>query len=209
MRIAKDGLSIISFIFVLGLAFLAISSTNSLFLILSALMFVFLAFTIFFFRDPEREIGKNIVSPADGKVIKIKKIKDSDVGDSIKVSIFMSVFDVHVNRMPMDGKILKIERVEGKFFPAYSEESEKNEKNIILAETKIGKIKIIQIAGIFARRIVCYAKEGKNIAKGERIGMIKFGSRVDLILPKDKVRLRIRVNDKLRAGVDEIAEIND
>lgn len=209
MRIAKDGLSIISFIFVLGLAFLAISSTNSLFLILSALMFVFLAFTIFFFRDPEREIGKNIVSPADGKVIKIKKIKDSDVGDSIKVSIFMSVFDVHVNRMPMDGKILKIERVEGKFFPAYSEESEKNEKNIILAETKIGEIKIIQIAGIFARRIVCYAKEGKNIAKGERIGMIKFGSRVDLILPKDKVRLRIRVNDKLRAGVDEIAEIND
>ena len=209
MRIAKDGLSIISFIFVLGLAFLAISFTNSLFLILSVLMFVFLAFTIFFFRDPEREIGKNIVSPADGKVIKIEKIKDSDVGDSIKVSIFMSVFDVHVNRMPMDGKILKIERVEGKFFPAYSEESEKNEKNIILAETKIGKIKIIQIAGIFARRIVCYAKEGKNIAKGERIGMIKFGSRVDLILPKDKVRLRIRVNDKLRAGVDEIAEIND
>ena len=209
MRIAKDGLSIISFIFVLGLAFLAISFTNSLFLILSVLMFVFLAFTIFFFRDPEREIGKNIVSPADGKVIKIEKIKDSDVGDSIKVSIFMSVFDVHVNRMPMDGKILKIERVEGKFFPAYSEESEKNEKNIILAETKIGEIKIIQIAGIFARRIVCYVKEGKNIAKGERIGMIKFGSRVDLILPKDKVRLRIRVNDKLRAGVDEIAEIND
>lgn len=209
MRIAKDGLSIISFIFVLGLAFLAISFTNSLFLILSVLMFVFLAFTIFFFRDPEREIGKNIVSPADGKVIKIEKIKDSDVGDSIKVSIFMSILDVHVNRMPMDGKILKIERVEGKFFPAYSEESEKNEKNIILAETKIGKIKIIQIAGIFARRIVCYAKEGKNIAKGERIGMIKFGSRVDLILPKDKVRLRIRVNDKLRAGVDEIAEIND
>lgn len=209
MRIAKDGLSIISFIFVLGSAFIAISFTNSLFLILSVLMFVFLAFTIFFFRDPEREIGKNIVSPADGKVIKIEKIKDSDVGDSIKVSIFMSVFDVHVNRMPMDGKILKIERVEGKFFPAYSEESEKNEKNIILAETKIGKIKIIQIAGIFARRIVCYAKEGKNIAKGERIGMIKFGSRVDLILPKDKVRLKIRVNDKLRAGVDEIAELND
>ena len=209
MRIAKDGLSIISFIFVLGLAFLAISFTNSLFLILSVLMFVFLAFTIFFFRDPEREIGKNIVSPADGKVIKIEKIKDSDVGDSIKVSIFMSILDVHVNRMPIDGKILKIEKVEGNFFPAYSEESEKNEKNIILAETKIGKIKIIQIAGIFARRIVCYAKEGKNIAKGERIGMIKFGSRVDLILPKDKVRLRIRVNDKLRAGVDEIAEIND
>ncbi len=209
MRIAKDGLSIISFIFVLGLAFLAISFTNSLFLILSVLMFVFLAFTIFFFRDPEREIGKNIVSPADGKIIKIEKIKDSDVGDSIKVSIFMSILDVHVNRMPIDGKILKIERVEGNFFPAYSEESEKNEKNIILAETKIGKIKIIQIAGIFARRIVCYAKEGKNIAKGERIGMIKFGSRVDLILPKDKVRLRIRVNDKLRAGVDEIAELND
>ena len=209
MRIAKDGLSIISFIFVLGLAFLAISFTNSLFLVLSVLMFVFLAFMIFFFRDPEREVGKNIVSPADGKVIKIEKIKDSDVGDSIKVSIFMSILDVHVNRMPMDGKILKIERVEGKFFPAYSEESEKNEKNIILAETKIGKIKIIQIAGIFARRIVCYAKEGKNIAKGERIGMIKFGSRVDLILPKDKVRLKIRVNDKLRAGVDEIAEIND
>ncbi|HDI23694.1 MAG TPA: phosphatidylserine decarboxylase [Thermoplasmatales archaeon] len=209
MRIAKDGLSIISFIFVLGLAFLAISFTNSLFLILSVLMFVFLAFTIFFFRDPEREVGKNIVSPADGKVIKIEKIKDSDVGDSIKVSIFMSILDVHVNRMPMDGKILKIERVEGKFFPAYSEESEKNEKNIILAETKIGKIKIIQIAGIFARRIVCYVKEGENIAKGERIGMIKFGSRVDLILPKDKVRLRIRVNDKLRAGVDEIAELND
>lgn len=209
MRIAKDGLSIISFIFVLGLAFLAISFTNSLFLILSVLMFVFLAFTIFFFRDPEREIGKNIVSPADGKVIKIEKIKDSDVGDSIKVSIFMSILDVHVNRMPIDGKILKIERVEGNFFPAYSEESEKNEKNIILAETKIGKIKIIQIAGIFARRIVCYVKEGENIAKGERIGMIKFGSRVDLILPKDKVRLRIRVNDKLRAGVDEIAELND
>ena len=209
MRIAKDGLSIISFIFVLGLAFLAISFTNSLFLILSVLMFVFLAFTIFFFRDPEREIGKNIVSPADGKIIKIEKIKDSDVGDSIKVSIFMSILDVHVNRMPIDGKILKIERVEGNFFPAYSEESEKNEKNIILAETKIGKIKIIQIAGIFARRIVCYVKEGENIAKGERIGMIKFGSRVDLILPKDKVRLRIRVNDKLRAGVDEIAELND
>jgi len=208
MRIAKEGLGLILFLFALGLIFLMFSLVHHLLLIFSAIMFVSLIFTIFFFRDPDRDVGKGIVSPADGKIIKIDEMKDSDIGDSIRISIFMSIFDVHINRMPMDGKIIDVKMVKGGFSPAFSGSAENNNRNVILVNTDIGKIKIVQISGIFARRIVCHVKKGDVVKKGERIGMIKFGSRVDLFLPRNKVNVEVKVGDKVKAGVDKVAEVN-
>jgi len=173
----------------------------------------------FFFRDPYREIpsGKNIVSPADGKVIRIIPISAHELTiakgilgkvktlagefkDGVLVSIFMSPFDVHINRAPIDGKILSVRHTEGSFYRADSEEAFLNEKTEIVLENKyLGKIKILQIAGFVARRIECFVKPKQTVVKGTRIGRIVHGSQVSLILPK-KVKLTVKVYQKVTAG---------
>ncbi len=165
------------------------------------LILIFFTFLIFF-RDPEREIGKGITAPADGIV---KRIKKND--ESIMISTFMRVHDVHVNRCPIDGKVVGLEHVLGKHIPAYKENYEKNEKVIIDLDTKIGKVRIVQIAGIFARRIVPYVREGEEIKKGQKIGIVRFGSRVDLYLPLDNMRLKIKEETRIYAGTTQIAEV--
>ncbi|HYA12284.1 MAG TPA: phosphatidylserine decarboxylase family protein [Thermodesulfovibrionales bacterium] len=162
-------------------------------------------FIAFFFRDPERTMpgGNGIfVSPADGKVILIKNVYEKDYlhTESKEISIFMSLFNVHVNRAPCDGKVSLIKHSPGKFLVAHKDAaSMENENTVILLEGKDGKILVRQVAGYLARRIVCRVKVDDVLRRGERYGMIKFGSRLDVYLPKD-AEIKIKLGDKVRAG---------
>ena len=141
-------------------------------------MFILGLFCLWFFRDPERQIpsGPVAVSPADGKIVWIKQM-----GGQQRVSVFLNIFDVHVNRSPIAGKITNIEYKRGKFLVASVEAaSTENEMNVITVEDKGVKVVFSQIAGLIARRIVCYKNIGDIVAAGDRVGYIKFGSRVDL-----------------------------
>lgn len=174
-------------------------------LFFSLIFFLFSLFIVYFFRDPERvtPIGdKLIVSAADGKVISIKPASDLDfIGtDGTSISIFMSVFDVHVNRIPISGSVNYVKYNQGKFIPAFRDKASlENEQMEIGLETTFGKIVIKQIAGIIARRIVCKIKSGDPVTTGMRFGMIKFGSRVDLFLPNN-VEVKVKPNQKVKAG---------
>lgn len=159
-----------------------------------------LFFVIWFFRNPEREIpvGEGlVVSPADGTVI---NVLDGSGGET-KISIFMSVFNVHVNRIPTDGVIKKIDYNKGKFLVASKDKASlENEQNAVTLVDKKGReIKFVQIAGLVARRIVCYLHEGDNVIKGDRFGMIRFGSRMDIYLPAG-FKPKVKVGDKLNGG---------
>ena len=156
-----------------------------------------LMFCLNFFRNPKRLVpdGKNhIVSPADGKIISIRSI-DNDEYQSI--SIFLNVFDVHVNRMPIRGEFSDVDYTKGKFLLAFDHNAcDENERNTITFNTVIGPIKLVQIAGLIARRIICYAEKGKTMEIGHRLGFMRFGSRIDLILPK-KVHLEVKMGQKV------------
>jgi phosphatidylserine decarboxylase len=144
-------------------------------------LFLLAAFCLYFFRDPDRTIpdGSVAVSPADGKVVAVRTEDPS----SSRISIFLNVFDVHVNRAPIAGAITNIEYTKGKFLVASREvASSQNERNTFTIQGQGTRVGFSQIAGLIARRIVCYKKPGDQVAKGERVGLIKFGSRVDVFL---------------------------
>ena len=172
-----------------------------------AILFVFITFFIvWFFRNPERsfqEEEKVLISPADGKIIKIENVEVNGTisGRFIKISIFMNVFNVHVNRAPYSGKIEAINYHEGKFFSANLDKASlDNERNEVMIRTEDGRrVWMVQIAGLIARRIVCWVDVGANIKKGERFGLIRFGSRVDVYLPEDS-RISVKLKDKVKAG---------
>ncbi|MDL1968367.1 MAG: phosphatidylserine decarboxylase family protein [Deltaproteobacteria bacterium] len=163
-------------------------------------------FICYFFRDPDRIISKSddaVVSPADGKVI-IAGQEDSSPffeGKCQKISIFMSVFNVHVNRIPHEGEVEMISYYPGKFFSANLDKASRdNEHNAIFIKTRDGlKICVVQIAGLIARRIICKLQKGDLVARGERLGMICFGSRLDVYLPDD-ANINVTVGDKVKAG---------
>ena len=168
-------------------------------------------FIVSFFRDPERDTPSgedSIVSPADGKVIIVQKVTEDRIlkADAIKISIFMNVFNVHVNRAPASGKVFGVFYNPGKFFPADKDKASlENEQNALLIEAKNGKSFVVnQIAGLIARRIVCYAKGGDMLEKGKRFGMIRFGSRLDVYLPVD-CRINVNLGDKVKAGSSILA----
>jgi phosphatidylserine decarboxylase len=153
---------------------------------------VLAGFITFFFRDPDRLVPNReaaVVSPADGKVLSVRKIQDNPFGDEacLKISIFMSIVSVHVNRIPYDGVIKNIDYYPGKFFSANMDKASKqNEHNAVELETDGGKkIVFVQIAGFIARRIICRIQEGDIVSRGQRFGMICFGSRLDVYLPID------------------------
>ena len=196
-------------------------------LIISVLALLIISFLLNFYKDPKRKIpkGNNIIAPADGRIISIidtsknklaiskgliGKIKTTskDVADKCyAVSIFMSPIDAHINRAPMEGTIKSVKHTKGKFFKAYDlEKSFENEKNEIIIENKNLKIKVIQIAGFLARRIICNVKIHQKVNKGQKIGMISLGSQTTIIMPK-KIRLKIKINDKVKAGETIIAEL--
>ncbi len=170
-------------------------------LISLTILFFFLGlFCLFFFRDPARKIGSEIVSPADGRIMDI-----SESDGKTRISIFMNLFNVHVNRMPVDGKIVGIERIRGKHSMAFLRKSTENSRQKIHLDTNIGEITIVQIAGFFAWRIVPYITKGQNLRKGERIGIIRFGSRVDIILPSRKTEVSVKVHQKVKGGSSTLA----
>ena len=169
---------------------------------------VFCGFCLWFFRDPERSIPAQkdvMVSPADGKVIEVFNVELN--GETVtKVSIFMNVFNVHVNRMPITGKITSVKHVEGKFLPAdRPDASYENEQNVIELETERGNVTVKQIAGLIARRTVCYAKEGDMLPIGDRLGIIKFSSRLEVFIPKG-FDILIKNGDITKAGETILAK---
>lgn len=163
-------------------------------------------FILYFFRNPRRIIPDHedcIVAPADGKVIDIRECsEDLFPGENVfKISIFMSVFNVHVNRIPTSGRIIDVIYREGKFISAnFDKASQFNERNALLLERDDKrKILFIQIAGLIARRIVCWVKKGDHVLRGERFGLICFGSRLDVFLPLE-TKISIRVGQRVTAG---------
>jgi phosphatidylserine decarboxylase len=213
MKIAKGGLSwIIPSIFVNLILLFLIFYLNHLFLYFFLFSFsLLLTFLLcVFFRDPERKIGKGIVAVADGKIREISNEIDEEVGKCIKISTFMNIQNVHVNRMPIDGEIKEIVHYTGKHIPAFKKESDQNERVKIIIKTNKGLIKIILIAGTLARRIVPYIEKGNKVKKGEKISIIRLGSRVDLYISEKIIKnIIVKENDKIIAGEDPIAEIND
>ncbi|MDD2389754.1 MAG: phosphatidylserine decarboxylase family protein [Desulfobacterales bacterium] len=159
-----------------------------------------------FFRDPDRVVPNDygaVVSPADGKIIYIDTVDNSPYypGHCMKISIFMSVLNVHVNRVPHEGTVKQISYYPGKFFSANLDKaSRENEHNAVLVETAGGRdICFVQIAGLIARRIICRIQKGDTLKRGQRFGMICFGSRLDVYLPVD-IQLNVSVGNKVRAG---------
>jgi phosphatidylserine decarboxylase len=203
---------------IVSLVFLWSWKTGNLSGFLSPLLFSFCLlicvtlFMAYFFRDPERRVpeGKGIfVSPADGKVILIRDVYEKDhlQSESKEISIFMSPLNVHVNRAPCDGKVTRVKHTPGRFMAAYKDDaSMKNENIIMMLEVEQGRVLVRQVAGFVARRAVCRVKPGDLLKRGERYGMIKFGSRLDVYLPKD-ARIKVNVGDKVLAGETRIAVI--
>jgi len=180
------------------------------FFIFAVLFFVCSCLLIVFFRDPDRTIGHGVVAVADGKIREIIHLNDPEIGDCIRISTFMNIHNVHVNRMPFDGTIMKITHSAGGHVPAFKKESDVNERVTLLIKTDIGAMKIVQIAGTIARRIVPYVSEGNTLEKGAKIGLIRLGSRVDLYLPTNRITApAIQVKDIIKAGENTIAETHD
>jgi phosphatidylserine decarboxylase len=170
----------------------------------AALGLLLAGFMAFFFRDPERtpptETGA-ILAPADGRVTEVRDgVRDPFVGPARQLSIFLSPLDVHVNRSPIAGEVVSVEHRPGRFLPAYrSEASEANERTTLAIQGVRMRLVVRQIAGILARRVVCRVRAGDRLQPGERFGIIKFGSRLDVVVPAD-VRVRVRPGDRVRAG---------
>ena len=206
MRLASEGNIIIYplfFILVIsfGIDFIFIQKYLSF---LNVFLLVLFVFCLNFFRDPKRILPKDencIVSPADGKIIKIKEFEDPETKEKlILVSIFLSVFNVHSNRMPVDGLIKSVDYIKGDFLAAFDHKaSEQNERTEISIKTRFGSIVVKQIAGLVARRILCYAKKNEKMLAGDRLGFIRFGSRTDIILP-NKVTLKVELDQKVYGG---------
>ncbi len=172
------------------------------------------AYTAWFFRNPHRDvpIGEDlIVSPGDGKVVAVAEefeprfLKE----DSIRISIFLNVFNVHINRVPCAGTIQQIGYQPGQFIPANKPHaSVRNEQNALMIQRPDGKkVLCVQVAGLIARRIVCWASAGEQVAKGERYGLIRFGSRMDVFLPRESV-VKVKVGDWVKGGASILAELS-
>ena len=206
--IVPEGLPFITAVGILTLLLFGFGFFKTAVLALGATFFI-----TWFFRNPERKIPEAegaVVSPADGKVIIIEEAPGSDLaaGKFIKISIFMNVFNVHVNRIPYSGIVKLIRYKKGKFISAnFDKASALNEQNAIVIETPKGQdIITVQIAGLIARRIVCWLKEGMAVEKGERFGLIRFGSRLDVYLPPGTT-IRVKLGDKVQSGQTILGEL--
>lgn len=172
----------------------------------AVLLFILAAFVCYFFRNPRRQIpqGMNlIVSPADGKVVKIAKNPAN--GDQT-ISIFLNIFNVHVTRSPIAGELKEFEYKRGRFKAAFDEEASRvNEQNIVTIAGEGVQVVVRQIAGLIARRVICWFNPGRKLQRGELFGLIRFGSRVDVTVP-EKVRIQARVGDHVKGGSSILGE---
>jgi phosphatidylserine decarboxylase len=197
--VARPGLVFILAPALLALAALALGWEN-----LAAALGLAAAFCFWFFRDPERPVpppGFGL-APADGRIIRVERVEGSPYvpGPALKVSIFMNILNVHVNRVPLGGRLLSQTYHPGAFFNASLDKaSERNERNALVLETAEGRVALVQIAGLVARRIVSWVREGDELTRGQRFGLIRFGSRVDLYLPPDS-EIMVAVGQKVYAG---------
>jgi phosphatidylserine decarboxylase len=214
MSVAREGMLFIAIGIAAALGALALAwryATVPLW-IASAILLVLALWVVYFFRDPERtgQRGEQlIVSPADGKVVQIVEVDEPAFvrGRALRISIFMNVFNVHVNRYPVSGKVAYVHYNEGKFLNAASDKASlENEQMSVGIESAHGRVLVRQIAGLIARRIVNYAKVGAAAEQGTRMGIIRFGSRVDVFMPPDS-RVRVRVGELPVAGVTVLAEL--
>lgn len=196
--------------FILG----ALLLTAVVFLVVPVLTLLFLlltAFMLYFFRDPARHIpnGRDLfVSPADGRIIVIRDVHEPRClhAETKQISIFMSPLNVHVNRAPCAGVVRKVVHNRGRFLAAYKDEASVNNENIeMVLETQYGDILVRQVAGFVARRAVCRKREGESLERGERYGIIKFSSRLDVYLPKG-VAVQVALNDRVKAGETVLAK---
>jgi phosphatidylserine decarboxylase len=201
------------FPFILPLAIATLLAFLAGFRGISILLLLITLFVVWFFRNPQRKTPDKeglVISPADGKVIRIEETTSEELpGRSFqKISIFMNVFNVHVNRIPCSGEVRFIRYRKGKFLSAdLDKASALNERNTVLLQTADGReIITVQIAGLIARRIVCWLKEGMQVRSGERFGLIRFGSRVEVFLPPGSTIL-VKVGEKVRAGETPIGEL--
>jgi phosphatidylserine decarboxylase len=206
MRIAREGWPYLSTLTGAGLLLLAFGWLWS-----GGLLVVLGGFCGFFFRDPERSIPDGphlVISPADGKVVGVLAAEDGPLGSSgTRVSIFLSIFDVHVNRAPISGEIERVEYHPGEFLPAFDDKASlRNEQNTVVLRDGRTRVAFKQIAGLIARRIVFRKRVDDLVARGERVGLIKFGSRVDVFLPEG-ARVRVAVGDRVSGGSSILAEL--
>lgn len=173
-------------------------------------LWVVTLFVLQFFRDPPREIPQDagaVLSPADGRIVAVERVNDSYVQrEAIKVSVFMNVFNVHSNRSPVDGTVQQVWYFPGKFVNAdLDKASTENERNAVWLKTAAGQdVTSVQVAGLIARRILCYVKAGDHLARGQRYGFIRFGSRVDVYLPLDAV-VKVSIGDRVAATTTILA----
>lgn len=210
LRFAREG-----WIFVVPFVILAAASLLIQWYAAAFAFSLLAAFLLHFFRDPHRAGSTrhiDVLSPADGTVVLIRDIPDGEIWNGLtrQLSIFLSVFDVHVNRAPISGRIVHYRYTPGrKGYAAAHKSSEENEQNlVVVTDSRGATIAFKQIAGLLARRIVFDKKEGDQIVRGERVGMIKFGSRVDVFFPPG-ARLRVAPREKVKVGLTVIAEIEE
>ena len=172
---------------------------------IAVVLAILVLFVAFFFRDPERSISPDpsvIVSPADGRIVRIEKD-----GAGNRISIFLSIFNVHVNRSPVAGEVVDVRYKRGRFRAAFNHlASVENEKNTLTIKGDEVTVVCSQIAGLVARRIVCWKSPGNRVRKGDRIGLIRFGSRVDLTVP-ERVTIAVRIGDRVKGGSSTIGTI--
>jgi phosphatidylserine decarboxylase len=214
LNFAREGLLFIAIAAVIAAgAFGFAIARRSWGLWLAAFVLLLLALWVaYFFRDPERTGDRGpslVVSPADGKLIMITEVDEPSFiqGRAVRLSIFMNVFNVHVNRYPVDGVVRYVHYNKGKFFNAAAEKSSlENEQMSVGIDTGRHRILVRQIAGLIARRIVTYSKVGETVRQGDRMGIIRFGSRVDVFLPVNST-LRAKIGDITVAGVTILAEL--
>ena len=214
MKFAREGFPFIAIAAILALAALVLATRRGGWpaWALTVVMVIVAVWVAYFFRDPERtgERGDRVVtSPADGKVVLITEVDEPAFihGRALRVSIFMNVFNVHVNRYPISGTVKYVQYNPGKFLNAAVEKSSlENEQRSVGIESGPYRILVRQIAGLIARRIVTYSREGERVEQGERMGLIRFGSRVDVFLPTDAT-VRVKIGDLTTAGTTAVAEL--
>ncbi len=214
MNVAREGIVfiVIAALLMLGAYAFALSRRSAPVWLLAFALTLVALWVVYFFRDPERtgERGDNLViAPADGRIVMITEVEEPAFlhGRAIRISIFMNIFNVHVNRYPVAGTVRFVHYNPGKFLNAATEKSSlENEQSSVGIETNGRRILVRQIAGLIARRIVTYSREGEQVEQGERLGIIRFGSRVDVFVPTNS-EILVRLGQKPSAGTTVLARL--